>query len=72
MSGSSGSVLGASPFFGVDLDGIELRADDMDFSYGAGSVLAGSAQNLLLVLCGRTLPAGSLRGETAQRFTADR
>ncbi|WP_433715412.1 maleylpyruvate isomerase family mycothiol-dependent enzyme [Nocardia sp. CA-084685] len=67
-------VLGAlSPrsvnFFGVDLDGIELRADDLDFVYGSGSVLAGSAQHLLLVLCGRTLPAGSLRGEAAERFT---
>lgn len=68
-------VLGAlSPrsvnFFGVDLDGIELRADDLDFHYGSGSVLAGSAQDLLLVLCGRTLPAGSLRGDAAERFTA--
>ncbi|WP_062985542.1 maleylpyruvate isomerase family mycothiol-dependent enzyme [Nocardia anaemiae] len=67
-------VLGAlSPrsvnFFGVDLDGIELRADDLDFTYGSGSVLAGSAQDLLLVLCGRTLPAGSLRGDAADRFT---
>jgi hypothetical protein len=67
-------VLGAlSPrsvnFFGVDLDGIELRADDLDFVYGSGSVLAGSAQHLLLVLCGRTLPAGSLWGEAAERFT---
>ncbi|MEV6138479.1 hypothetical protein AB0L63_20935 [Nocardia sp. NPDC051990] len=67
-------VLGAlSPknvnFFGVDLDGIELRADDVDFSYGSGSVLAGSAQDLLLVLCGRALPAGSLRGDAAERFT---
>ncbi|MEV6333635.1 maleylpyruvate isomerase family mycothiol-dependent enzyme [Nocardia vinacea] len=68
-------VLGAlSPrsvgFFGVDLDMIELRADDLDFTYGSGSVLAGSAQDLLLVLCGRTLPAGSLRGDAAERFTA--
>ncbi|MET8873338.1 maleylpyruvate isomerase family mycothiol-dependent enzyme [Nocardia sp. NPDC004604] len=68
-------VLGAlSPrsvkYFGVDLDGIELRADDLDFSYGTGSVLAGSAQDLLLVLCGRTLPAGSVRGDAAARFTA--
>jgi uncharacterized protein (TIGR03083 family) len=68
-------VLGAlSPknakYFGVDLDDIELRADDIDFSYGSGSVLAGSAQDLLLVLCGRRLPAGSLRGAAAERFTS--
>jgi hypothetical protein len=68
-------VLGAlSPknvkYFGVHLDDIELRADDIDFSYGSGSVLAGSAQDLLLVLCGRTLPAGSLRGAAAERFTS--
>ncbi|WP_280240816.1 maleylpyruvate isomerase family mycothiol-dependent enzyme [Nocardia abscessus] len=55
--------------FGADLGGIELRADDLDFSYGSGTVLSGHAQDLLLVLCGRKLPAGHLEGEPAQRFT---
>jgi hypothetical protein len=56
--------------FGAELGGVELRADNLDFSYGSGTVLSGSAQDLLLVLCGRKLPAGHLRGSTAPRFTA--
>jgi uncharacterized protein (TIGR03083 family) len=56
-------------YFGVDLDGVELRAADLDWSYGSGSTVTGPAQDLLLVLCGRKLPAGRLRGEAAQRFT---
>ncbi|MBF6078277.1 maleylpyruvate isomerase family mycothiol-dependent enzyme [Nocardia beijingensis] len=55
--------------FGAKLGGIELRADDLDFSYGSGTVLSGRAQDLLLVLCGRKLPAGHLSGEPAERFT---
>ncbi|WP_405163532.1 maleylpyruvate isomerase family mycothiol-dependent enzyme [Nocardia sp. NBC_01499] len=56
-------------FFGVDLEGVELRADDLDWSYGSGEVVSGAAQDLLLVLCGRTLPAGKLNGDKARRFT---
>jgi hypothetical protein len=55
--------------FGVDLDGVELRAEDIDWSYGLGDPLSGAAQDLLLVLCGRTLPAGRLRGEPSERFS---
>lgn len=29
--------------FGADLDGIELRADDADWSYGSGEVIVGHA-----------------------------
>jgi uncharacterized protein (TIGR03083 family) len=57
-------------FFGVDLDGVQLRADDLDWTFGSGAPLSGAAQDLLLVLCGRTLPAGRLRGEPARRFTS--
>jgi uncharacterized protein (TIGR03083 family) len=56
-------------FFGVDLDGVELRASDMDWSLGSGVPLEGAASDLLLVLCGRTLPPGRLAGEPAARFT---
>ncbi|MEU7632210.1 maleylpyruvate isomerase family mycothiol-dependent enzyme [Nocardia sp. NPDC049220] len=56
-------------FFGVDLEGVELRADDLNFSYGSGAALSGSAQDLLLVLCGRKLPEGHLSGAPAARFT---
>lgn len=56
-------------FFGVDLEGIELRARDIDWTLGSGAPLAGAAQDLLLVLCGRKLPAGRLTGEPSARFT---
>ena len=56
-------------FFGVDLEGIELRADDLDFGYGNGRLVSGAAQDLLLVICGRLLPGGHLRGEDSWRFT---
>jgi uncharacterized protein (TIGR03083 family) len=56
--------------FGTDLSGIELRADDLDWSFGSGQPLAGAAQDLALVVCGRKLPAGRLRGGPAARFTA--
>jgi uncharacterized protein (TIGR03083 family) len=57
-------------YFGADLDGIELRADDIDWSFGSGAPVSGQAQDLALVLCGRRLPAGRLRGESSTRFTA--
>jgi uncharacterized protein (TIGR03083 family) len=56
-------------FFGVDLDGIELRAQDMDWTLGSGTPLTGAAPDLLLVLCGRTVPAGRLAGEPSARFS---
>ncbi|GGS12211.1 hypothetical protein GCM10010252_59460 [Streptomyces aureoverticillatus] len=59
----------SAKFFGVDLTGLELRADDADWSFGAGAPLSGAAQDLLLVAFGRKLPAGRLRGEAAGRFT---
>jgi uncharacterized protein (TIGR03083 family) len=61
-------------FFGTDLAGIALRAEDLDWSFGSGMPMSGQAQDLALVLCGRTLPPGHLRGEPSARFTgiADR
>ncbi|MEU8636695.1 maleylpyruvate isomerase family mycothiol-dependent enzyme [Amycolatopsis sp. NPDC048633] len=56
-------------YFGTDLTGVCLRADDLDWSYGTGTPLTGLAQDLLLVLCNRRLPAGRLRGEPSARFT---
>ena len=56
-------------FFGVDLDGIELRASDMDWTLGSGTPLTGAAADLLLVLCGRTLPPGRLAGDPGARFS---
>jgi uncharacterized protein (TIGR03083 family) len=56
-------------FFGTDLTGVELRADDLDWSFGSGAPVFGAAQDLLLVLCGRLLPAGRLHGTPSARFT---
>jgi uncharacterized protein (TIGR03083 family) len=57
--------------FGADLGGTQLCADDIDWSFGSGDVVSGSAQDLALVLFGRRLPAGRLRGAGSARFTAD-
>jgi uncharacterized protein (TIGR03083 family) len=57
-------------FFGVDLDGVELKANDTDWSFGSGAPVTGQAQDLALALCGRKLPIGRLQGEAARRFTA--
>ncbi|MFF1822567.1 maleylpyruvate isomerase family mycothiol-dependent enzyme [Kribbella sp. NPDC058245] len=40
-------------YFGVDLSETELRATDLDWSYGAGEVITGTAQDLLLLVSGR-------------------
>ena len=55
-------------YFHVDLSDIRLVADDLDWSMGEGAELRGAAQHLLLVVCGRKLPAGLLSGEPAARF----
>ncbi|MGV9304075.1 maleylpyruvate isomerase family mycothiol-dependent enzyme [Nonomuraea sp. NPDC003727] len=56
-------------FFKVDLAGVEFRADDLDWTFGTGTPVHGSAQDLLLAICGRKLPPGRLRGAPAARFT---
>ncbi len=55
--------------FGTDLVGLELRADDLDWTFGSGEELNGPAQVLALVVCGRRVPPGRLRGSSAARFT---
>lgn len=57
-------------FFGADLDGVELRADDLGWSFGAGTPLTGAAQDLLLVAYGRKLPPGRLHGSARDRYIA--
>ncbi|MEU5840090.1 maleylpyruvate isomerase family mycothiol-dependent enzyme [Streptomyces diacarni] len=59
-------------FFGADLTGVSLHAEDLEWSYGAasGTPVSGAAQDLLLIAFGRALPPGRLRGEAADRFSA--
>ena len=62
----------ARAHFGVDLDGVELRTDDIDWSLGSGTPVVGAAQDLALalVLSGRRLPTGLLHGQGSERFSA--
>jgi hypothetical protein len=57
--------------FAADLSGIELRADDIDWSFGSGTPGFGAAQDLALVLGGRKLPTRRLRGFLSTRFIDD-
>ncbi|WP_327011057.1 maleylpyruvate isomerase family mycothiol-dependent enzyme [Dactylosporangium sp. NBC_01737] len=57
-------------YFGADLAGVQLCATDLDWTWGTGDPLRGLAQDLLLVVCGRRLPAGHLEGGPSARFTA--
>ena len=43
-------------FFGAELSGVELRATDLDWSFGSGKVVAGEGQELLMLAYGRKLP----------------
>jgi len=56
-------------YFGTDLSGVRLEANDLDWSLGEGAPLRGNAQDLLLVVCGRRLPADLLEGAAAARFS---
>lgn len=60
----------SAKFFGADVAGVELRAVDLDWSFGAGAPVSGTAQDLLLLLFGRKLPPGRLQEGAPDRFTA--
>ncbi|MFB7942587.1 maleylpyruvate isomerase family mycothiol-dependent enzyme [Streptomyces sp. NPDC056049] len=50
----------SAKFFGADLSGTQLRADDTDWVFGSGTPVTGAAQDLLLLAFGRRLPEGRL------------
>jgi uncharacterized protein (TIGR03083 family) len=54
---------GGHQHFGTSIDGRRLQATDLDWAYGSGSVLRGQAEDLALVMCGRTVPAGRIDGK---------
>lgn len=54
---------GVHAHFGTSIAGRELRATDLDWSYGSGRALRGAAADLALLLCGRAVPAGRVHGE---------
>jgi uncharacterized protein (TIGR03083 family) len=41
-------------FFGTDLDGMQLQATDTGWVFGSGTPVTGTAQDLALLLCGRS------------------
>jgi hypothetical protein len=49
--------------FGTSIQGRNLQASDLDWSYGSGPALRGPAGYLALVLCGRAVPEGRLEGK---------
>jgi uncharacterized protein (TIGR03083 family) len=59
---------GGENAFGVDLDGIELRASDLDWSSGTGAQATGPSRDLLLLLARRSLPSDAVTGPGAQRL----
>lgn len=55
---------GMHEHFGTDISGRRLEASDLDWSHGSsGSVLRAKAEDLALIICGRTVPAGRLDGQ---------
>jgi uncharacterized protein (TIGR03083 family) len=55
---------GGHAHFGTAIEGRHLQASDLDWSYGDGPVLRGTAADLALTLCGRTR---QLEGEPLPR-----
>jgi uncharacterized protein (TIGR03083 family) len=56
--------------FGLDLTGIRLEADDLEWAFGDGEPLRGAARHLLMVLMDRRLPPGLVSGVETARFTS--
>ena len=67
LSGMNARSVG---YFGTDLSGVRLEATDLDWSFGDGETVRGSAADLLLVVCGRKVPHGRLAGTPVPRFAA--
>jgi len=53
---------GTHQHFGTDVAGRRLEATDLDWSWGSGPALRGTAADLVLVLCGRRLSEARLGG----------
>jgi uncharacterized protein (TIGR03083 family) len=56
---------GGHAHFGVALDGVALRATDLDWSHGEGRPVAGRAADLVLLLSGRRPGDGRIDGALA-------
>lgn len=58
---------GVHTYFGVHVDGLELRATDLDWGWGRGELVTGTAAEIAVALCGRRIQpiAGRLVGDRA-------
>lgn len=59
---------GAHQHFGFSLDGLRLRANDIEWSHGSGTTLTGRAGDLILLMAGRALPEGMLSRSADGRY----
>jgi uncharacterized protein (TIGR03083 family) len=60
---------GAHAHFGIDIQGRHLHTTDVDWTYGSGPQLSGTAEDVALHLSGRRVPAGHLRGDLLAHLT---
>lgn len=51
---------GVHAHFGTEIGGRSFAATDIAWSFGSGTAISGTAADLALSLCGRTLPNGSV------------
>jgi uncharacterized protein (TIGR03083 family) len=63
---------GVHEHFGIDIDGRLLEASNLDWTYGSGLALRGTAEDLALAMCGRAAPSGRLAGAPLRRTPSDR
>jgi uncharacterized protein (TIGR03083 family) len=61
---------GDRTLFGFLLDGLALRASDLDWSFGRGAPLRGRSRDLLPLLAGRPIPGEAFSGAGTQRLGA--
>ncbi len=59
---------GGHAHFGTDISGRSLQATDIDWSYGSGAPLRGTADDLALHLCGRNVPPGRLEDDVSTGY----
>jgi uncharacterized protein (TIGR03083 family) len=52
---------GTHAHFGFDPGGLSLQATDMDWAFGSGKPVRGAAEDLALLICGRSLPPGRIQ-----------
>jgi len=57
--------------FGVGLDGVQLRAVDLDWSWGSGAPVLGQACDLLLLVTGRRIAEGAFSGPGTALIAGD-